>query len=114
MYLDDNRIADASGLIGLTKLQTVSITGNPLGNNAYGTGGTVSLLQAAGATVTYTPDPNAPVLQPISPQGISPQLNTAATGSEPSSVAVGDFNGDGKEDLAVANYGSNTLHDTFG
>ena len=109
MYLDDNRIADASGLIGLTKLQTVSITGNPLGNNAYGTGGTVSLLQAAGATVTYTPDPNAPVLQPISPQGISPQLNTAATGSEPSSVAVGDFNGDGKEDLAVANYGSNTL-----
>jgi hypothetical protein len=30
-------------------------------------------------------------------------------GSSPRSVAVGDFNGDGKLDLAVANYGSNTV-----
>ena len=40
---------------------------------------------------------------------------TAATGSPvgvgryPESVAVGDFNGDGKLDLAVANYGDNTV-----
>ena len=27
-----------------------------------------------------------------------------AVGSDPYSVAVGDFNGDGKQDLAVANY----------
>jgi len=31
------------------------------------------------------------------------------TGVEPVSVAVGDFNGDGFPDLAVANYGSNTV-----
>ena len=32
-----------------------------------------------------------------------------ATGSAPDSIAVGDFNGDGIPDLAVANYGSNTV-----
>jgi hypothetical protein len=31
------------------------------------------------------------------------------TGSSPQSVAVGDFNGDGKPDLAVANYTANTV-----
>ena len=34
---------------------------------------------------------------------------TFATGSEPFSVAVGDVNGDGRPDLAVANEGSNTV-----
>src|SRR5262249_5192747 len=34
---------------------------------------------------------------------------TFATGSAPSSVAVGDVNGDGKPDLLVANFGSNTV-----
>jgi hypothetical protein len=33
---------------------------------------------------------------------------TYAAGSTPYSVAVGDFNGDGKADLAVADYGNNT------
>ncbi|WP_263382326.1 FG-GAP-like repeat-containing protein [Granulicella arctica] len=32
-----------------------------------------------------------------------------ATGVEPTSVVVMDFNGDGKQDLAVANYASNTV-----
>ena len=31
------------------------------------------------------------------------------TGTQPHSVAVGDFNGDGIEDIATANYGSNNL-----
>jgi hypothetical protein len=32
-----------------------------------------------------------------------------ATGNGPSSVAIGDVNGDGKPDLAVANASSNTI-----
>ena len=32
-----------------------------------------------------------------------------AAGTYPYSVAVGDFNGDGKADLAVANYGSDNV-----
>src|SRR5437660_602028 len=32
-----------------------------------------------------------------------------AVGSSPASVAVGDFNGDGKQDLAVENKGSNNV-----
>jgi hypothetical protein len=32
-----------------------------------------------------------------------------ATGDRPMSVSIGDLNGDGKPDLAVANYGSNTV-----
>ena len=34
---------------------------------------------------------------------------TVGVGSEPFGVAVGDFNGDGKLDLAVANFGSNSV-----
>ena len=32
-----------------------------------------------------------------------------SVGANPYSVAIGDFNGDGKQDLAVANYVSNTV-----
>ena len=32
-----------------------------------------------------------------------------SVGSSPYSVAIGDFNGDGKQDLAVANVDSNTV-----
>ena len=32
-----------------------------------------------------------------------------SVGSEPNSIAIGDFNGDGKQDLAVANYNSSTV-----
>jgi hypothetical protein len=35
--------------------------------------------------------------------------SSLATGLNPYSVAVGDFNGDGKLDLAAANYNSNTI-----
>jgi hypothetical protein len=34
---------------------------------------------------------------------------TFATGTSPDALAVGDFNGDGKADLAVANFGDNTV-----
>ena len=35
--------------------------------------------------------------------------NYITVGSEPTAVAVGDFNGDGNQDLAVANYGSQSI-----
>ena len=38
----------------------------------------------------------------------APQV-TFAVGTDPFSVAVGDFNGDGRPDLAVANFGSSTV-----
>ena len=39
--------------------------------------------------------------------GFAPQV-TFATGTYPTSVSIGDINGDGRPDLAVANSGSNT------
>jgi hypothetical protein len=52
------------------------------------------------------------VFLPITNPTASVTMNLAsspATGSNPFSVAVGDFNGDGKLDLAVANEGSDTV-----
>ncbi len=60
-------------------------------NNGYPLLGTVTVLIGRG-NGTFTPT------------SVSPQ-----TGSVPYSVAIADFNGDGKEDLAVANAGSNTI-----
>jgi hypothetical protein len=57
----------------------------------YGSG-TVTILQGTGNGM-FTPAANSPV----------------TVGAEPSSVAVGDFNGDGIPDLAIANYGSGTV-----
>ena len=41
--------------------------------------------------------------------GFGPVTNYSSGGTDPTSVAVGDFTGDGKPDLAVANYQSNTV-----
>src|SRR5204863_6341917 len=41
----------------------------------------------------------------FSAAGTSPE----AAGTNPNSVAVGDFNGDGKQDLATANFASNDV-----
>ena len=42
-------------------------------------------------------------------QAISALPQTSALATNPFSVAVGDFNGDGKQDLAVANDGSDNV-----
>jgi len=57
----------------------------------YGYPGTVSVL-----------------LRNTSNTGFEPKVDYAV-GSSPSSVSADDFNGDGKTDLAVANFGSNTV-----
>ncbi len=46
--------------------------------------------------------------QPVLGVAFTPQ-QSFATGSQPMAVAVGDFNGDGKPDLAVANYVANNV-----
>ncbi len=61
-------------------------------------GGSISvLLNVAPDPGTFTPAPNCTT------------TCTYGTFSEPRSVAVGDFNGDGLPDLAVANYGNGTV-----
>ena len=42
-------------------------------------------------------------------QGVGFAQNSFPTGGSPNGVAVGDFNGDGKLDLAIANKGDNTV-----
>jgi len=56
-------------------------------------GGVIVLMNNADGTGTFQVAPDSPY----------------AAGTHPSSVAVGDFNGDGYLDLAVANYGSNNV-----
>ncbi len=58
-------------------------------NNGFGNAVRILLGQGDGAFVTQT--------------------TTYATGPSPGSIAIGDFNGDGKLDLAVNNNGSNTV-----
>ena len=42
-------------------------------------------------------------------RAVSAPPQTSPLATDPDSVAVGDFNGDGKQDLAVANCGSNNV-----
>src|SRR3989441_5867008 len=64
----------------------------------------LSLLVAA--TLLFSPTfPNSALGQPVT---FAPAA-TFGVGTHPQSVAVGDFNGDGKPDLAVANAGSDTV-----
>jgi hypothetical protein len=41
--------------------------------------------------------------------GLAPGSPFSSGGSKPDAIVAGDFNGDGKADLAVANFGSNTI-----
>jgi hypothetical protein len=56
------------------------------------------------------------LLNTTAPGSATPTFSAKAdflTGHEPYSVALGDFNGDGKDDMAVANYGSDSVVSVF-
>ena len=59
---------------------------------------------AAGATSNFS---LLPIAQPVGSVGFN--SSSLATGNTPQAVLSGDFNGDGKLDLAVANYADNTV-----
>src|SRR5437879_12094009 len=63
------------------------------------------LLLVAGTVFFSSAFPNPSPAQTVS---FITRVDYAA-GTNPSSVAVGDFNRDGVPDVAVANYGSNTV-----
>src|SRR5436309_2598345 len=53
---------------------------------------------------------NGPAVQGMGSGGFRPAAGSpVAVGTQPASVAIGDVNGDGRLDLAVANYGSGTV-----
>ncbi len=73
--------------------------------------GSRSLKAYYGGDANFAASASAMVVQTVSavPQnGFRPAVNYNA-GSGPAFVAVGDFNGDGKADLAVANYNTNNV-----
>jgi hypothetical protein len=83
-----------SGMLTLAANQTMATISVPIiGNNIFQADKTftVSLSNPPSSAVDFTPQ------------------QTFATGSRPLAVAVGDFNGDGKPDLAIANSSTNTV-----
>ena len=117
---------------------TVTITGanfNPIAlNNIVFFGATMAAVSAATATTLTVAAPMGATYQPITvlntatglmgasdrpfqltysgggiyPCSFSPKVDVA-TGLQPSSVFTSDFDGDGKSDMAVANFASNTI-----
>jgi probable HAF family extracellular repeat protein len=87
---------NASGLVMLLSAGTCPLTATQGGNGSFSAATpvvrsfAVSLANPSGTLLGATGSP-------------------FAVGSEPRSVAVGDFNGDGKPDLATANYGDGTV-----
>ena len=69
---------------------------------------TVKAFNGAGATTTKTFTLTVTTPATCNPVSFAAAANFGA-GTNPFSVAVGDFNGDGKQDLAVANEGSNNV-----
>jgi hypothetical protein len=108
--------ASATGKVmfydGVTALGTSTLSsGQATLTTALLPSGGRSLKAYYGGDATFLPSTSAGVAQTVAaaPQnGFLPAVNYNA-GSGPFSVAVGDFNGDGKADLAMANSGSSNV-----
>ncbi|MDR3725650.1 MAG: FG-GAP-like repeat-containing protein, partial [Terracidiphilus sp.] len=81
------------------------LTATVIGQGATAPTGQISFLDASNANASLT---SATLIAGASGfHFLNPP--TPATGSQPDAMAVGDFNGDGKPDLAIANYADNSV-----
>ncbi len=126
--------APTSGAIGTTVIITGTNFNTTLANNIVFFGATRATVTAGSSTSLTVTVPTGASYQPISVTNITNGLTAYSskpfittfpcgsitsssfapkvdftTGSNPYSVSKGDFDGDGKTDLVVANYGSNTI-----
>ncbi len=102
---------------GTTVLGTSSLgSGQAVMATEFVAPGNRSLKAAYGGDLTYTPATSAVLVQSIVtlPQKGFGGKTDFSTGLVPFAVAVGDFNGDGKMDLAVANSGANNVEILLG
>jgi hypothetical protein len=86
-------------------LRVNPITGVVSITNAQPAGNYTVTVRAATVTTTFTLTVN----NPLCSQGILSGVTNVSVGSGPYTVAIGDFNGDGKQDLATANLNVNTV-----
>jgi len=87
-------VATASGAVGTAVTNTASVSRSDQSDpNTGNNSASVVVTPRAGTTLTFIPAPASPF----------------AVGALPTSIVVGDFNGDGKPDLAITNEFGNSV-----
>lgn len=90
-------------------LSIVPATGVVTATNAHPAGSYAITVKALNGENAATSSFNLTVNNPGCSQGLFSGSGTVGVGSLPYGIAIGDFNNDGKQDLATANYGLNTV-----
>ena len=88
-------------------------TGKILVTNAH-PAGVYSITVKAAGTSSVTQTFSLTVNSPQCSKGLFNTTGTFATGSGPYGLAIADFNGDGKQDMVAANYGSPSVSVSIG